>query len=254
MKIFDTHVHLPCYDGLLSLEDKKRRLVNDLDEAGVCGAIVIADSLDNSAIGSTDECVALLADTTENIFVIGGISPLIDFEKRLARTEGYLQKKQIVAVKIFPGHEPYDLSDKRLEAVFGLCQKYGVPLAIHTGWENSHLTHPKYIATIASERPNLKIVICHLYWPQIDLCYLTTKEYKNVYYDISSLASDKTMFDGVSHSLTRMAVENAERILFGSDYGECSIKDHIKLVESLAIADNKKRMIFSGNAFGLYNL
>ena len=135
--IIDAHLHLPCYDDALqTLNDKKDRLLKDLSKAGVSGAIVIADSEESSAIGTPQECVELFSDT-DNIFIMGGISPLIDYENRLAQLDSYLTNSLIIACKLYPGHEAFYMDDPRLNSVFQLFIKHDVPLAVHTGWDEA---------------------------------------------------------------------------------------------------------------------
>ena len=252
--IIDAHLHLPCYDDtLITLNDKKIRLLDDLSKVGVDGAIVIADSEEFSAIGTPKECVELFSDT-KNIFIMGGISPLIDYENRLAQLDGYLANSLIVACKLYPGHEAFYMDDPRLDSVFRLCVKYDVPLAVHTGWDEAQYNHPKYFAAIAEKYLALNLVFCHLYWPDIDICYDLTAAYPNIYYDISSLAHDKENLEKTQNSLNRIVKRNPERVLFGTDYGMCSIKDHIDLVNSLDISNASKQTILCDNAIKLFKL
>ena len=252
--IIDAHLHLPCYDDtLVTLNDKKIRLLDDLSKAGVDGAIVIADSEASSTIGTPKECIELFSDT-ENIFVMGGISPLIDYEMRLAQLDDYLASGLIIACKLYPGHESFYMDDPRLNSVFHLCMKHDVPLAVHTGWDEAQYNHPKYFAAIAKEYPTLHLIICHLYWPNIDLCYDLTAAYPNIYYDISSLAYEKNSLEKTQNSLNRIVKRNPERVLFGTDYGMCSIEDHIDLVNSLDISNDSKQMIFYDNAIRIFKL
>lgn len=252
--VIDAHLHLLCYDDtLIALEDKKVRLLEDLSKAGVDGAIVFADSEMSSAIGTPNECVELFSDTN-NIFVMGGISPLIDYKNRLSQFDEFLKNKMIVGCKLYPGHEAFYMDDERLNDVFQLCEKYDVPLAIHTGWANAQYNHPKYFATIAEAHPTLSIIICHLYWPDIDLCYNITAAYSNIYYDISSLAHKKDYLEKTQNSLNHIAKNDAGRIVFGTDYGTCSIIDHIDLVKSLNIENSTKQKILYDNAANLYKL
>jgi len=62
----------------------------------------MADSELQSAIGNNEECVNLFSDC-DNVFVVAGISPLIDFQNNLNRIENYLCQKKIVGVKLYPG-------------------------------------------------------------------------------------------------------------------------------------------------------
>jgi predicted TIM-barrel fold metal-dependent hydrolase len=235
------------------LEDKKRRMLSDLAASGADAAVVIADSELSSPIGSTAECVELFSDTA-NIFVIGGISPLIEYETQLRQFDGLLSRKRIIAVKLYPGHEAYFMDDPRLEKTFELCERHDVPLAVHTGWDNVRYNHPDYFRQIAKAQPELRIVICHLFWPDIDLCYSATADCENIYYDISSLAHDTTQIEKTSDFLAHMSRQCPDRIVFGSDYGACSITAHINMVKSLAVSEDQKQGILCMNAIKLYRL
>jgi len=46
----------------------------------------------------------------------------------------------------------------------------------------------------------------------------------------------------------------ADRIIFGTDYGDCCIEDHIDLVNSLNIDNYAKQRILYNNAVKLYKL
>ena len=251
--IFDAHLHLPCFDEHASFEEKKQHLLRDLAAAGVGGGIVISDSETSSPIGTPEECAALFADT-ENIFVMAGSSPLIDYEARLRSIDLLLRERKAVALKLFPGHEAYDLDDSRLEPVFALCEQHNVPLAVHSGWDNPQYNRPRYFAQIARAHPALRIVICHLCWPDIDQCFDETAIFPNVYYDISSLADDVDALASTVASLRKIAATRADRLIFGSDYGDCSISDHVQLVRALGLGEREEQMIFAGNAMKLYQL
>ena len=252
--IIDAHLHLPCYeDTLVTLSDKKERLLSDLVVSGVDGAIVIADSEMSSIIGTPKECIELFSDTG-NIFVMGGISPIIDFEARMTQMDSYLERGLMVACKLYPGHEAFYMDDSRLDEIYKLCEKHDVPLALHTGLDNAHYNHPKYFVKIAEEHSDLRIIICHLWWPDIDLCYSLTSEYPNIFYDISSLAYEANHLEKTRSLLNHIAEKDAHRIIFGSDYGMCSIRTHIDLVNSLDIDEVSKHLILCDNAVKLFNL
>ena len=114
--IIDSHLHLPVFSNLKSLEDKKAQLLADLKMNGIMAAIVIADSESPSVIGTNEECVCLFGDC-HNIFIMLGISPLLDYIENLAKAEWYLKMKKAVGIKVFPGHEHFYINDPKLEDV-----------------------------------------------------------------------------------------------------------------------------------------
>jgi len=63
---------------------------------------------------------------------------------------------------------------------------------------------------------------------KIDYCYEVTRDYQNIYYDISSLADDKGNKSKITEVLHRIANENPHRLIFGSDYGMCDPMAHIE--------------------------
>lgn len=55
----DCHLHLPTFEGLCSLEEKKCALMKELKKNKVDYAIVIPDHIKGSSIGDLDECIEL---------------------------------------------------------------------------------------------------------------------------------------------------------------------------------------------------
>lgn len=73
--------------------------------------IVISDSCLESVIGTLDECVELFAETTD-VDIVGGISPFYEFSLQMVKLKQYLDKKLIVGIKLFAGHEAFYLIDE----------------------------------------------------------------------------------------------------------------------------------------------
>ncbi|MDE6032090.1 MAG: amidohydrolase, partial [Oscillospiraceae bacterium] len=122
MKIIDAHMHLPV--NYPDLSAKKAGLLREMEKNGVGGAVVISDSELTSDIGSMQECMDLLSDAA-NIWVVGGISPLIGFREQLAALESGLSGGRLVGIKIYCGHAPIFLDSGELAPVFALAEKYG---------------------------------------------------------------------------------------------------------------------------------
>ena len=125
--IIDAHVHLPVVEGCISLEEKREQLLREMAVNQIDYSIVISDSADKSEIGTLDECV-ILFEKTDNIYVVGGISPLYEFQTQFGKIKAYLDQKLIVGIKLFPGHEAFYLTDERLKAVYKLAVCYNVPV------------------------------------------------------------------------------------------------------------------------------
>jgi predicted TIM-barrel fold metal-dependent hydrolase len=260
--IIDSHLHLPSVREGKTLADSKERLLRELKKSDVDYAIVIPDNTPVSEIGSLDNVLDLVKND-RNLFVMGTIDIQRDNESQVRKLDLLFRKKRIVAVKIFPGHDPIYPTDKRLTPVYELCVKYDLPIVIHTGAnarnpEPAKYNDPKHIIAVAKRFPTLKIIIAHYFWPKVEYCHEVTKSYANIYYDTSGLADDEviqeTGLDKIAKVLTSSAKTRPQSIVFGTDYAMCDITKHIKLIESLNISREAKDRIFSENAIRLFRL
>jgi hypothetical protein len=261
--IIDSHLHLPVRDNLLSLENQKDELLSELRKNSINVGIVIPDNVEDSSIGNLKECIHLFSDVPD-IYVIGTVNILEDnLREKLVELDNYFSSNQIVGLKIFPGHDKHYPNDERLKAFLKLCIDFDRPLVIHTGEnsgdsECSKYNDPKYIAEIAKEFPKLKIIIAHLFWPKVEYCVEITKDYHNICYDTSALA-DKEVIEKTGESRIRGSLEvlinkYKKKVIYGSDYSMCNIKDHIDLVSSLDIYDIQREEVFNKNAELIFRL
>lgn len=238
-------MHLPT--NFPTIEEKKKALLAEMERNGVSKGVVISDSEIESSIGSLRECAELFADT-DNIFVVGGISPYFEYEKQLALLEKYISEKKVSGIKIYCGHENIYLDDENLRPVYRIAEEYGVPVLFHSGWDNPQYSSPEAIKRAAVSYPNVKFVCCHCCYPKLEECFERLAEFENVYFDLSSTADDPAIYIEV-----KAAVENAvrrmpERIIFGSDFASCDQRTHIEFFMGLDIPTNEKELIFHKNA------
>ncbi|MDE6595430.1 MAG: amidohydrolase [Oscillospiraceae bacterium] len=245
MDIFDFHMHLPT--NFPTIEEKKKALLAEMKRNGVSKGVAISDSAIESEIGSLRECAETFSDT-DNIFVVGGISPFFDYEKQLALLEKFISEKKVSGIKIYCGHEPIYLDDEKLKPVYRIAEKYGVPVLFHSGWDNPQYSSPEVIKRTAALHLKVKFVCCHCCYPKLGESFEKLAEFKNVYFDLSSTADNPVIYNEV-----KAAVENAvhnipKRIIFGSDFASCDQRTHIEFFMGLDISDNEKSLIFYKNA------
>jgi len=250
--ITDAHVHLPVMEGCYSLQQKKERLLRDMEKNQVERCIVISDSYLESDIGSMEECVELFRNLP-NIFVVGGISPLVGFKPQMEKLKDYLDRKMVVGIKLFTGHEEFYLTDERLKDVYELAMQHSVPVLFHSGWDNSQYSDAKLVAEVARQYPALKLICCHCFYPEIEKCSLLA-EYPNVYFDISSVADNATIQAEMATKIKKLIEMAPERVIFGSDYAGCSQMAHIQFVRELKVSKEVETKILSGNAMRVYAL
>lgn len=146
--IIDAHVHLPVEKGCNSLQQKKKKLLQEMKKNQVSKCIVISDSYLESTIGSMDECVEMFKEI-QSIYVVGEISPIFEFKTQFGKLEDYLDKRLLVGIKLFTGHEGFYLKDERLRDVYKLAIQYNVPVLIHSGWDNAQYSDAVLVAELA---------------------------------------------------------------------------------------------------------
>lgn len=261
MKI-DCHLHLPVREGLSNLKEQKEFLLKTLETHGIDYGIVIPDNEKESPIGNLQQCLGLF-ENEPRIFIAASVNIL---SEPISNVDGlnYLFKRgKIVALKIFPGHDEHFPNDKRLTPFINLCVKYEAPFMIHTGWNSGNpgaakWNDPKYIVELANKFSQLKIIICHYFWPEIEYCYKITRSKDNIYFDTSGLADkevqDATGEDNIKNILEKTITDNPRSLLFGSDFGMCDINSHVRLINSLSINQETKEMVFHQNAIDVFNL
>ncbi|MBE5817196.1 MAG: amidohydrolase [Clostridiales bacterium] len=161
----------------------------------------------------------------------------------------FLVENGIVGIKLHPDYGSYYAEDERVADVCRMAQERGLGVMFHAGVDIAfpdivHCT-PRMIADIAVKFPDLKIFAAHMggckMWEDT-ITYLA--ECENVYVDTSMSASlmDKAMLYRLLDAIP------TERILFGTDSPWLDTKKEIETIQGLSISDEKKDMIFSGNA------
>lgn len=244
-------MHLPY--RVEGLQNQKEHLLMQLENCGITYGIVISDSSLESSIGSLTECVELFGDT-DRVFVVGGISPLINYANQLIILEKYIVEKKIVAVKLFCGHEKFFLNDNRLLPVYEIAAGYRVPILFHSGWENAEYAEPDIVRDVSKQYPKINFICCHVNYPKVTECVQQLRDCQNVYFDLSSIVDNCPIAMEFRELLSQQIREMPERFLFGSDYEGCDIKEHVNFVDKLDISDIEKEMVFYNNAKKLYRL
>jgi hypothetical protein len=260
--IIDAHVHLPEQNEQRSFEQSKMLLLADMHQAGIDHAILIPDNISPSSIGDLPTCLELVKDTPQ-LSLMGTIDIQTQGDEWLAYLEDLIVQRRIVAVKIFPGHDPIYPTDPRLALVYAMCQLYHIPMVIHTGCNPDHpevaqYNDPIFIVEVARQYPVLKIVIAHYFFPEVDYCYEITRPYPNIYFDTSGLADAEviaaTGAERIRSVLLKTLRDNPKSIVFGTDYAMCTFEQHLELIDNLPLDDDLRQAILWHNTVELFNL
>ncbi len=242
--IFDAYVHLPWQVAYPTPEAKMARLLEVMKKNGVSGALVIADSLPESDIGTNEQVLEVIKGH-QSIFAAAAFSPLAAPEKSLEKIEGWLKAGLIKAVKLFPVHEAFYIDDPALEPVIELCVRYDVPLMFHSdtaSGQYSEYCEAERVIRLAEAHPELTMVCCHCWFPQMRENWLKVRHLKNMVFDISSFYMDEKwreiypeapcvpLAEAVS-MVREMAEYNPDTLFYGSDFASLAMEDHIRLVQ-----------------------
>lgn len=260
--IIDCHQHLPRLQDGKNFEHSREMLLKELTKNNVDYSILIPDNKPVSTIGNLNQVLEVTKDCHQ-LFVMGTVDIQRKMHPQLDELDALLREDKIFGVKIFPGHDPIYPTDKRLSPVYDLCIKYDTPIVIHTGGTSKNpkaakYNDPKHIVKVADAFPDLKIVIAHYFFPNVEYCHELTKQHEKIYFDTSALADDMvvemTGIEAIREVLTSTIIEHPNNVVFGTDYAICDIGKHIALIDSLNIENELKSKIFCQNAIRLFNL
>jgi len=127
------------------------------------------------------ELVRLYPDT----FVgVGAVDPME--ENVLDETERVIKELGVRGIAIGPGQGMIAMypDDKRLTPIYDLCDQLNTPVFVklsHQVGPDSSYGNPLYLGHVASDFPNLKIVVVHGAWPCVREVVALAHRYRNIY-------------------------------------------------------------------------
>ncbi|MDD2753490.1 MAG: amidohydrolase family protein [Candidatus Portnoybacteria bacterium] len=258
--IIDCHTHLEFYP------DKKfgaQEIVASMKKAKIKKALVYAGEMFNCA----NEKLLCESSLFKGIlFPIASISPLSQNRSTPEQIEEWLAGKKIYGLKFYTGYEHFYPSDKILRPYLNLLEKYNQPAIFHSGdtWNQAKdaklkYAHPLIFDDLASDLPNLKIVIAHFGNPWAKDAAEVSYKNKNVYIDCSGL-----VYDSVKPQdkilLKRLFSDyllfggSTDKLLFGTDWNLCDQKGYVGYINRLQLTKKEKENIFYKTAQSLFNL
>lgn len=128
-------------------------------------------------------------------------------------------------VKLFP-HSGFYPNDPRLNGVYQKCTKYDIPVIIHTGikavpWQGLKYNNPLYVDDVATNFPDLKIVMCHCGYPWVEEFIVVAYSNPNIWVDLTFLDYIEKVFkvDRLSENTIKRLFDliGPERLIWGSE-------------------------------------
>jgi hypothetical protein len=262
-RIIDAHAHLH-----IGPDCTPKKLIRFMDNAGVEKSAAFASAIRHGM--STERLVKRIAPYQDRLFGVAAVSPEQPaFQPPFAQVDEWLESGAIRAIKFYTGYEHFYPADVRLRPYLDLLVKHKRPAIFHSGdtvcWAGGaklKYAHPLHVDDLATEMPELKIIIAHLGSPWIpdsaQVCYKN----KNVYSDCSGFVYGGfkkhhrklfreywERFDAITEAA---GPRGKSKILFGTDW---PISDHVPYVEMVErLAGKHRDAVFHGNAEKLFGL
>ena len=202
----------------------------------------------------------------ENLICFGGVHP--DDPGCNEEFDRMIGDYGLMGMKLVPCMQHFFLNDRRLFPVYEKAQAYGIPVLVHTGGDPvpgmEIFGHPRDIDVVATNFPDLLIILAHMGIPFFDETKDILKRHRNVYTDIAfTIAYDDVLSFSKQHEidasfLTRdfwksMLISlindfGCERILYGSDFPFIRPKTALREFLDLDLPDKARDRILLKNA------
>ena len=269
IKKIDVHMHARTRSKRFEdLPHAVKKLTKEMDKNKIIKALILSRSCACSTEPedretTNKETLAFTDMEPERLYPVASVDVTEKSDKELE----FIKKNhsRFRGIKLYPGYRPFYPADKICDPVYDLAEHYRLPVLFHSGDFASSTgklkyAHPLNIDDLATDHPNLKIVICHFGNPwMIDAAEVAYKN-ENVYIDLSGLVTSQggnkgkytVLADNISKAIYHM--EGCNKILFGSDWPMGDASDTILLINELKIKEDNFHEIFYKNAENLFNL
>lgn len=165
-------------------------------------------------------------------------------------------------LKLSPPTQEFYPHDKNLAyPIYERAQNLGTPILFHAGmsWEpqvKAKYGHPLHLEDVASDFPNLSIILAHFAWPWVLEAVILALKYPNVYVDTSCLYFDNpvdflayVMKEQIPLSLIEKSLRH--KIVFGSNYPRVEIRKMAEAIRRVGLTKGCLELIFRDNALRL---
>lgn len=167
-----------------------------MDHAWLDKAVILAEDYSatmGQPIVSNEEIRAIMDAVPGRFIGFASVDPRMeDAPERLAHAFDALK---LTGLKLNLSHLQMYPDDRRLEALFSMCQSRNLPVMLHSGfsWEPdspSKFGRPILYEDVAIEYPDLRFCLAHLGWPWVEELVMLLLKYRNVYTDTSTVFMD----------------------------------------------------------------
>jgi len=264
--LIDCHVHLNNYHTGSSVPTKQNcdELFAKMDERGVDHAVVLTSYKVSADRPSVEEVLEIL-EKNPRTTVVEGLRWRGEQRTDLFAMEERIRDGLVKGIKLYPGYEPYAVTDPSLESVFRMAAKYDVPIMIHTGDTYSKTAkvrnaHPLLVDDVAVDYPDTKFIMCHAGNPWFTDAAQVLYKNDNVYADISGLTLgefsvdfEKLMRNRLSEMIMFMG-DPSSQLMYGSDWPLVRMAPYVDFLENLELDAEQKEHVAWKTAARLFKI
>lgn len=233
-------------------------------------AILIAGFGVNNKFNPDTAQLLALTEKLSNISVVGSVDVLQYKKSDLEELEQWMKNKNIVGLKLYTGYQHVYPNDTRCIPLYELCLAHKIPVIFHSGDTLAGVvsnpkvkySHPLHIDDVATDFPELKIIIAHLGNPWLVDCAEVLYKNPNVYADISGLiigdhlaASSSNDLEIIKRKIKELLVYvGANKLLYGTDWPICSMETYLLLARGLGLQGAELDKLLYKNTVDVFNL
>lgn len=279
MIITDCHIHIQPYemfkagplevmrkargkfDDIIEYSRSPKALLRYLDSVGVERAVLI-NYVAPEVMGLTSEVnqwvVSYCKQNPRRLLSCGSVHPR--HTKNVQADMEQIARTGIRMIKIHPPHQLLFANDyvngvKELEVIYGMAEKHGIPVMVHTGTSifpgaRNRYGDPLFLDDVAVDFPNLKILMAHGGRPiWMQTAFFLLRRHRNMYLDISGIPPKLLL-----QYFPRLQ-EIASKTLFGTDWpspGVKDIKQNIDEFSALPLSAEIQQQVLSKTALGIW--
>lgn len=268
--IIDVHCHIGNLPDSpfanTSFPENVDLLQKEMQDASISAAIILPwDTNEPGSDPDTDTALSLIKGRN-NMFVVGSINPLSYTKEQLQHLDTLLKTKKIIGMKLYLGYRHFYPTNDACKPIYNLCLAHDVPMIFHTGDTLSchhkakvKYAHPLALDDVATDFPELRIVIAHTGNPWIMDAAEVAYKNKNVYVDISGLvvsdSLDGPYGDMMVHKLNEfIAYAGAHKMMYGTDWPLARMRDYVLFTERLRLSARDRENVFGINAINVFKL
>ena len=231
------------YDGRLSV------LLEVGVQAGIDRFVVQSVATTPHQVSSINHFIAeSVATHPDKLYGLGTLHPESEDQEADVRELIALGLK---GVKLHHDIQRFKIDDYRCLKIYELCERYGLPMLLHTGDSRYDYSNPNRLIPVLDIYQNLRVVGAHFGgWSMWEEASELLKHRENFFVDCSSA------FYALDDETVRRIIANygTDRVLFGTDYPMWNVEEEKKRFDALGYGEEDREKMLCLNAMRAFHL